>query len=313
MKVINLSYPFKEELTAGKVVLALGFFDGVHIGHQKLIKEARIIADEKDLPLMVLTFDRHPKEVYAGVKNFEYLNTPEEKAYEMSKIGVDYLAILKFTPEFSQLAPQAFVDKIIMGLKADTVVAGFDYSYGPKDVANMENLPVFAKGRFDIMVVPKQIFAGEKIGSTEIRQAVKSGNLRLATELLGHPYLTSGKVVHGFRNGHKLGFPTANLELAWPKVLPKIGVYATMTQVGDSWYQSMTSVGYNVTFNDEKKIYIESNIFDFDQDIYGQQITIAWYKYLRGEEKFADMAALSEQLKLDQVASENYFSSLIKQ
>ncbi len=313
MKVINLSYPFKKELTAGKVVLALGFFDGVHIGHQKLIKEARIIADEKDLPLMVLTFDRHPKEVYAGVKDFEYLNTPEEKAYEMSKIGVDYLVILKFTPEFSQLAPQAFVDEIILGLKADTVVAGFDYSYGPKDVANMDNLPAFAKGRFDIKVVPKQIFAGKKIGSTEIRQAVKSGNLRLATELLGHPYLTNGKVVHGFRNGHKLGFPTANLELAWPKVLPKIGVYATMTQVGDSWYQSMTSVGYNVTFNDEKKIYIESNIFDFDQDIYGQQITIAWYKYLRGEEKFADMAALSEQLKLDQVASQNYFSSLIQQ
>lgn len=313
MKVINLSYPFKKELTAGKVVLALGFFDGVHIGHQKLIKEARIIADEKDLPLMVLTFDRHPKEVYAGVKDFEYLNTPEEKAYEMSKIGVDYLVILKFTPEFSQLAPQAFVDEIILGLKADTVVAGFDYSYGPKDVANMENLPAFAKGRFDIKVVPKQIFAGKKIGSTEIRQAVKSGNLRLATELLGHPYLTNGKVVHGFRNGHKLGFPTANLELAWPKVLPEIGVYATMTQVGDSWYQSMTSVGYNVTFNDEKKIYIESNIFDFDQDIYGQQITIAWYKYLRGEEKFADMAALSEQLKLDQVASQNYFSSLIQQ
>ena len=230
----------------------------------------------------------------------------------MSKIGVDYLVILKFTPEFSHLAPQAFVDEIIMGLKADTVVAGFDYSYGPKDVANMENLPSFAKGRFDIKVVPKQIFAGEKIGSAEIRQAVKSGNLRLATELLGHPYLTSGKVVHGFRNGHKLGFPTANLELAWPKVLPKIGVYATMTQVGDSWYQSMTSVGYNVTFNDEKKIYIESNIFDFDQDIYGQQITIAWYKYLRGEEKFADMAALSRQLKLDQVASKNYFSSLIE-
>ena len=313
MKVINLSYPFKKELTAGKVVLALGFFDGVHIGHQKLIKEARIIADEKDLPLMVLTFDRHPKEVYAGVKDFEYLNTPEEKAYEMSKIGVDYLVILKFTPEFSQLAPQAFVDEIILGLKADTVVAGFDYSYGPKDVANMENLPAFAKGRFDIKVVPKQIFAGKKIGSTEIRQAVKSGNLRLATELLGHPYLTNGKVVHGFRNGHKLGFPTANLELAWPKVLPKIGVYATMTQVGDRWYQSTTSVGYNVTFNDEKKIYIESNIFDFDQDIYGQQITIAWYKYLRGEEKFADMAALSEQLKLDQVASQNYFSSLIQQ
>ncbi|GHV97453.1 riboflavin biosynthesis protein [Lactobacillus nasalidis] len=312
MKVINISYPFQKELTASKVVLALGFFDGVHIGHQKLIKEARTIADEKDLPLMVLTFDRHPKEVYAGVKDFEYLNSPQEKAYEMSKIGVDYLAIIKFTPEFSHLAPQAFVDEIIMGLKADTVVAGFDYSYGPKDVANMTNLPTFAKGRFEIKVVPKQIFAGEKIGSTEIRQAIKSGNLTLATELLGHPYLTSGQVVHGYRNGHKLGFPTANLQLDWRKVLPKIGVYATMTRVGDSWYQSMTSVGYNVMFNNERNIYIESNLFDFDQDIYGEQITIAWYKYLRDEQKFADLAGLTEQLRQDQQDSEDYFSSLVE-
>lgn len=307
MKVINTSYPIKEPLTKSKVVLALGFFDGVHIGHQKLIKEAKAIADEKDLPLMVMTFDRHPKEVYAGVKNFDYLTSPSEKAYEMAKIGVDYLVMIKFTKEFSKLPPQVFVDDIIVKLRADTVVAGFDYSYGPKDVANMENLPKFANGRFEIKVIPKQIFGGKKIGSTEIRMAIKDGNLLLAEELLGHPYATTGKVVHGFRNGHKLGYPTANLQLEAPKVLPKIGVYATMTRVGDTWYESMTSVGYNVMFNDEKQIFIESNLFDFDQDIYGQEITIAWYKYLRDEMKFDDLDGLIDQLAKDRKATEAYF------
>lgn len=312
MKTINISCPIDQPLTDGPVVLALGFFDGVHIGHQRLIAEARSEADQKGLPLMVLTFDRHPKEVYAGVKNFAYLNSPDEKVYEMEKIGVDYLVIMQFTKQFSQLAPQDFVDRIIMKLQADTVVAGFDYTYGSKDVANMTNLPKFAKGRFAIKVLPKQIFEGQKIGSTEIREAIKKGDLTLATELLGHPYTTSGKVVHGFRNGHRLGYPTANLSMDWPKVLPKIGVYATMTRVKDRWYESMTSVGYNVMFNDEKQIYIESNLFDFDQDIYGETITIAWYKYLRNELKFASLDGLVAQLKQDRINAEAYFDQTVE-
>ena len=308
MKIVHLTYPVKENILSSKVVLALGFFDGVHLGHQKLIKRAKEIADQKNLPLVVMTFDRHPKEVYEDKKNFKYLETLEEKADKMSELGVDYLAVMPFTKEFSQIGAQDFVDNVIVKLNADTIVAGFDYTYGPKEIANMDRLPDYAKGRFDIVVMPKQIFAGKKIGSTEIRQAIKDGDMELAYELMGHHYVMSGIIGHGKRNGHKLGFPTANLIWADHKVIPKIGVYATKTEVNGKWYESMTSVGYNVTIGQEKRIYIESNIFDFDQDIYSEPIKIKWYKYTRGEIKFAGLDELKKQLEKDQKEIKEYFA-----
>lgn len=308
MHIVNLTYPVEEEITASKVVLALGFFDGVHKGHQHLISVAKRIADQKDLPLMVMTFDRHPSEVYANNDKFIYIDNLAEKEEKMAKLGVDYLCVLKFTKNFSQIPAQAFVDHVLVRLKADTVVAGFDYTYGPKDVANMVNLPKFAKGRFDIVKVPKQTFEGKKIGSTEIRQAITNGNMELVYDLLGNHYVMSGTVAHGKRNGHKLGFPTANLAWHDHKAIPKIGVYATQTWVDGKWYNSMTSVGYNVTIDQERKIYIESNIFDFNENIYDQPIKIKWYKYTRGEIKFDSLAALKTQLEHDQKEIKAYFA-----
>ena len=163
MKIIHLTYPVKENILNSKVVLALGFFDGVHLGHQRLITRAREIANQKNLPVIVMTFDRHPKEIYADKKNFKYLETLDEKADKMAKLGVDYLAVMPFTKDFSQISAQKFVDNVIVKLNADTVVAGFDYTYGPKNIANMDNLPNFAKGRFNIVVMPKQVFDGKKL------------------------------------------------------------------------------------------------------------------------------------------------------
>ena len=248
MKIITLDYPITAPITNEKVVLTLGFFDGVHIGHQKLIKDAKLIAEQKHLPLMVMTFDKHPKEIYKNDHKFVYLETEQEKERKMEKLGVDYLVIIKFTKEFSQLSPQDFVDQVVMKLKADTVVVGFDYTYGPKDIANVENLPKFAKDRFKIVVEPKQAIDKIKVGSTYIRKAIQHGNVELAAELLGQPYETSGIIVHGFRRGHKIGFPTANLEISGSKVLPAEGVYATRAKVNGKWHDAMTSVGYNETF-----------------------------------------------------------------
>lgn len=309
MQLIHLNYPVKQSTLPSKVVLALGFFDGVHRGHQHLISIAKDVANEKHLPLMVLTFDRHPSEVYAGNKNFVYIDDLEEKAYKMEKAGVDYLAVLKFTEAFSRISGQEFVDNVIVELNADTVVAGFDYTYGPKEIANMAHLPEFAKNRFEIINVPKQTFEGKKIGSTEIRRAIAVGDMELVYDLLGHHYVMNGIVGHGKRNGHKLGYPTANLIWNSKKAIPKIGVYATKTKIAGKWYDSMTSVGYNVTIGDSKQIYIESNIFDFDEDIYGQPIAIKWYKYTRGEEKFAGLDELKEQLHKDKEVVEEYFAS----
>ena len=310
MQLIHLNYPVEEHITPSKVVLALGFFDGVHKGHKRLLQMAKEVAEKKNLPLMVMTFDRHPSEVYAGKKDFAYIDDLDEKADKMAHAGVDYLAVIKFTEAFSKISGQEFVDNVIVKLNADTVVAGFDYTYGPKDVANMEHLPTFSKGRFDIVTVPKQTMDGQKIGSTEIRKAIADGKMELVYELLGHHYVMSGTIGHGKRNGHKLGYPTANLVWNNKKAIPKIGVYATRTWVDGKWYDSMTSVGYNVTIGDSQQIFIESNLFDFDKDVYGQKMTIKWYKYTRGEVKFNSFAELKDQLAKDKTEIENYFAKL---
>lgn len=312
MQIIHLTYPITHKITDCKVVLALGFFDGVHLGHQHLIRRAKEEAQKQQLPLMVMTFDRHPSEIYAGKTDFRYIDSLEEKAAKMQALGVNYLVVAHFTEGFSHLSGQEFVDQVIIKLQATVVVAGFDYTYGPKEIANMANLPKFAAGRFKIVTISKQTFQGKKIGSTEIRQAIQAGKMDLATELLGRHYLMSGVVEHGKRNGHRLGFPTANLKVNPKKVIPKIGVYATKTLVNGHWYDSMTSVGYNVSIDQERKIYIESNLFDFDQNIYGQKIVIKWYQYTRGEIKFNSLTELKHQLERDQQQIKAYFAQQSK-
>lgn len=307
MQIIHLTYPVKDNLFPAKIVLALGFFDGVHRGHQQLIKMAKKISSENGLPLVVMTFDRHPKEIYQNV-GVTYIDTLGEKAFKMEKLGVDYLIVMHFNEKFSKLSAQDFVDNIIVKLQAETVVAGFDYTYGPREIANMKNFPKFAKGRFKIIDVPKQSYNGQKIGSTEIKKAITDGDMKLAEELLGEPYVMSGTVGHGLRNGHKLGYPTANLVWNENKVVPKVGVYATRTKIDGKWYDSMTSVGYNVTIHNSKKIYIESNLFGFDKEAYDHEIVIKWYKYTRGEIKFDSLSDLKQQMAHDEEEIKSFFA-----
>lgn len=311
MKVISIKYPIKENSIKGKIVLALGFFDGLHRGHQALIKHAKEIADQKGLPLGVMTFNHHPKEIYQNDKTVVYLNTLKEKEEKLAQLGVDYLFVVDFDKKFSKLKPQEFIDDVLVKLNIDTAVIGFDYTYGPKDVANIENLPKFVKGRFDIVVEPKHMEAGQKVGSTNIRHAIETGKIELADKLLGAPYTTSGIIVKGYRRGHTIGFPTANLKVEGDKVIPAEGVYATRTLIDGKWYDSMTSVGYNDTF-ENKELTIESHLFGFDEEAYGKAMTIAWYKYMRGNEKFAGITELSAQLKKDQENIQKYFNPLDK-
>lgn len=307
MKIIHLKYPFSDAGLPTAVVLALGFFDGVHKGHQQILKVAKQTALDQELPLMVMTFNRHPKEVYAADHHFPYIDELSEKAAKMAENGVDYLAVLNFDQKFSKLSAQEFVDGVICQLHAKTVVAGFDYTYGADKNANMEHLADYARGRFAIKCVQKQELNGHKISSTKIRQAIQNGEMEKAAALMGHHYVLQGTVGHGLRNGHKLGFPTANLVWHSKKVLPKIGVYATRVLVDGKWYEAMTSVGYNVTIGDNDTIFIEANLFDFGEDIYGKPITIKWYKYTRGEKKFAGLAELKKQLEADQKEIKAYF------
>ncbi|KRK91416.1 riboflavin biosynthesis protein RibF [Companilactobacillus futsaii] len=304
MQIINVKHPLiEEQLPTEATVLIMGFFDGVHLGHQKVIKTGVKIAKEHNLKSALLTFDRSPRTVYQHETNFRYLSTRGRKAELVESLGVDYLYFVKFTPDFAHLKPQEFVDYYMIDFKAKYVVAGFDYTYGKKDIANMANLPNYSKGNFETVMVPEQLIDGQKIGSSAIKKFITDDKIEEANKFLGYKYQNQGKVIHGLQRGRTLGYPTANIAVEGEQVIPSIGVYATRIKVAGVWYNSMTSVGYNVTFKENTGITIETNIFDFNQEIYGQAVVIEWIKYLRGEVKFDSAQGLIEQLELDKANS----------
>ena len=313
MRVIELIHPYsKEQVPAEEIVLALGFFDGVHRAHQAVIKTAKDLAVQQNRPLAVMTFDIHPAIVYRNVNqdDFRYLSTVERKQELMADLGVDILYVVHFNDGFAKLAPQDFVDQYLVALHAKTVVAGFDYTYGKKDIANMQTLSTYAKDRFEIVTVAEHDYQGHKIGSTLIRENLDQGQVAAANELLGYVYQTTGEVVHGEARGRELGFPTANIESQKPERLPGIGIYAVRLLVRGQWYWGMASIGRNVTFHANNPVTVEINLLDFSADIYGEQVKVEWYQYLRGEVKFDSAEALIDQLHQDEADTRTYFEKL---
>lgn len=310
MKVIDLDFPKQVKITNGPVVLAMGFFDGVHRGHQAVIKTARKIADEQNEPLALMTFSQHPAVLFQNVpaNEIQYLSTLSQKIELMERFGVDILYVLHLNQAFLNESPADFVEDYMVGLQANFVVAGFDYTYGrPKNLANMAYLPNYASGRFEVITVSERDNDGKKIGSTSIRNAIDVGDIDRANELLGYVYETSGKVVHGEARGRTLGFPTANIEFDVGQRIPGIGIYAVRLMVDQTWYEGMASVGRNVTFGENRPVTIEINLFDFNQDIYDKKVKVKWYRYMRGEIKFASADELVDQLREDQTNITQYF------
>lgn len=313
MQIINIHHPYDpEKLPQDDVVLALGFFDGVHRGHQEVINTAKKIANEKGLKLAVMTFNHHPAVVFQKIdhKKMKYITTIEQKEERMMRLGVDYLYVIEFTSSFAGLSPQEFVDEYMVGLHAKVVVAGFDYTYGKKDIANMSILPTYAKDRFEIVEVQKLSDREEKVSSTAIRECMKIGDMRAANQLLGYAYETTGVVVHGDKRGRLLGFPTANIKAPSYSLLPKVGVYVVKIKVADKWYMGMAQIGYNITFETNRPMTIEVNILDFSDDIYGEQVSVEWLHFLRGEKKFDNVDGLIAQLKQDEQDTREYFDNL---
>jgi len=310
MQVINLTYPdFARQIPAGAITLALGFFDGVHRGHQRVIATARENAQATGTKLAAMTFDQHPSVVFqhAAPDHVRYLTTVAQKETLMAELGVDILYILHFDAAVGAMPPQLFVDQLVVGLHATTVVAGFDYTYGPATTANMQRLSDYAQQRFDIIEVPKAIDGTEKISSTRIRTALDAGLIDEANELLGYQYETAGTVVHGEARGRTLGFPTANVAHDNNERVPGIGTYAVMVHVRDQWVLGMASVGRNITFGDDRPITVEIYLLDFTGDIYGQNLTIRWGHRMRGEIKFAGADELVAQLQQDEQVTRDYY------
>lgn len=304
MQVIKIHHPINKQLISdGPVVLAMGFFDGVHRGHQAVIRRARQIADQRKLPLAVLTYGHAPGVVYRQYPGgFKYLSTTDRKLALLKQLSVDLVYLVSFTSSFANQTPQEFVDHYLVAFHSQVVVAGFDHTYGPAKIATMTNLPAYARGRFTVVTVPKFTDPGttKKVGSRAIRKAIDRGDVQTANQELGYYYQTTGLVVHGLARGRTLGFPTINVETPSRERIPGIGVYAVNVKIGENWYGGMASVGHNITFGDHNQLTVEIYLFDFDQMVYGEEVTVRWYQYLRGEQKFADATSLVAQIKHDE-------------
>ena len=285
-------------------VLVLGYFDGLHKGHQTLFKEARKIAAEQGLKIAVLTFPESPKLAFVRYQPelMLHLNHPEERAAHLENLGVDYLYLIDFTSHFSKNTAQEFFDKYVAALKAKAVVAGFDYHFG-SDKRKAEELADYFEGQ--IVIVSSVNQDEEKISSTRIRETIQNGDVAKAHQLLGYPLSTRGIVVHGNARGRTIGYPTANLAPLDRVILPADGVYVVDVEHNGKFYRGMASVGKNVTFEGDE-LRFEANLFDFTEEIYGDTIRIIWLDKIRDMVKFDGIEELVAQLKSDEEVARNW-------
>lgn len=313
MQVINLAEPFnKSILPTGDVVLALGFFDGVHRGHQAVIQRAKSEAKKHNVKLAVMTLDMHPSIPFKGVKpqDIKYLTTLGQKNKLFESLGVDIMYVVSLNDLLVKMGPQEFVDKYMVGLNARAIVAGSDYTYGKKNIANMQILPKYAKNRFEIIEVKHLNDKEQKISSTRIRKALLCGDIKCANELLGYHYQNNGKVVHGEQRGRKLGFPTINVAVNTQEMLPAEGIYVVKVEIIGKNVLGMASIGRNETFGEGRKVTLEINLLDFSQMVYGENVVVNWYDKLRGQVKYTGPAGLIAQLEKDEENTRNYFKKI---
>jgi riboflavin kinase/FMN adenylyltransferase len=285
------------------LVLTIGFFDGVHAGHRFLIEQMNTIAREEGLKSAVLTFWPHPRLVLSESYKPRLLNSLQEKISLLNKLPLDYCIIIRFTHELANFSAHQFMKDILQQkLNVKHLLIGHDHRFGKNREEGFEDY-VRSGEKLNIKVSrakPYVLQDGYTISSSFIRKLMHSGDIESASFYLGYPYQLKGIVVKGFQLGRKIGFPTANLQLSFPyKCVPDIGAYAVWVKVKDQTYKGMLYIGSRPTVADGEEPSIEVNIFDFEGDLYGQELTAIFVKKIRGQEKFPDVNQLKEQLIKD--------------
>lgn len=287
-------------------ILTIGVFDGVHLGHQKVLERLKKIAKEKDGESVVLTLWPHPRIVLdKDVEYLRLLNNIVEKKYLLSKTGIDHLIIIPFTKEFSELTACEFIEEyLVKKINVKHLVVGYNHQFGKDRKAGYEFLNECAqKFGFSIEKLDAKLVDNDKVSSTKIREFLISGYLDIANNYLGYEYFISGNVVEGNQIGRKIGFPTANIKIPEPyKQVPKDGVYAVRVKLNGDSYYGMLNIGSRPTIKSTlRSKNIEVHILGFDQKIYNQTVTVSFIKRMRDEKKFNGLEELKQQLEKDKI------------
>jgi riboflavin kinase / FMN adenylyltransferase len=294
-------------------VVTSGTFDGVHVGHQKILTRLREVASRNKGETVVLTYWPHPRLVlHPEDESLKLLNTFEEKAELLKDLGIQHLIRIPFTKEFSQLTSDAFIRKVLVEtIGTKKLVIGYDHHFGKNREGSFEQLMINGpKYGFDVEEIPRQDIDHVGVSSTKIRKSLEEGDIETATHFLGKPYSLTGRVVAGDKLGRLIGYPTANIEIEMKhKLVPMDGIYAVTVKHEHDLYNGMFYIGNRPTINGTKQN-IEVNLFDFNKDIYGESLTIYLHKLIRGDMKLSDLEALKEQIRMDKEAALNILQNL---
>lgn len=289
-------------------VIALGTFDGLHLGHTDVINTAKDYAERNGLKLAVFTFSNHPLALIRPDLVPVRIISAEEKIKLLESFGVDYLINIPFTEDFAALSPDEFLDRLAC-FNYRCLVVGENFTYGFLGSGKTETLERSGrKNGFDVIVRPLVKMNGNVVSSTGIRNLIQAGHIEYANRMLGRAYAITGKIVHGEQRGRKLGFPTANIELLHGEMaVPAPGVYAVTASIEGRIYEGMGNIGNNPTFNDVEHVRLEVNLFNCSGDLYGKTMSVQFHKYIRAEKKFSGVEELCRQIEEDKKAIKTYF------
>lgn len=292
-----------------KAVITIGAFDGVHYGHRQIIHQLKEEATKCGGESVIITFDPHPRQILSpGMKAPKILTTLEEKIYLLSGQQIDHLVIVPFTRSFSEMTASAYIsDFLVDKFHPHTIITGYDHHFGHNREGDIHLLHKMEKEcDFKVVEIPPQVLNDITVSSTKIRKNIEAGDVKLANELLGYAYFVTGEVIHGDKRGREMGFPTANIRLHDAnKLLPAEGVYASKVAIPSpvslshknsfKIFNGAANIGRLPTF-DGKELRIEVNIFDFDENIYGKEIQLSFYDFIRPDKKFENVEALKKAI-----------------
>lgn len=301
---MRLISDFKDWQFEGQGIVTIGTFDGVHLGHQKILKRLAEVKQKTGGESIVFTFDPHPRKIlFPGQNDLQLITNLDEKTQLLKKAGVDIAVVYAFTPEFAQIDPDRFIKEILVEkLNTKVLVIGYDHKFGKNRSGNIETFKAASKiYGFEVEEIPAQEVNEINISSTKIRKALFEGDVKTAKQFLGYNYFLSGNVVHGKKLGRTIGIPTANLKVNnADKLIPGKGVYFVGVEVEGFKGFGMMNIGTNPTVDNTPELKLEVNIFNFSDDIYNKQVKVEFKERIRDEKKFNSIEELIAAIKNDE-------------